>query len=738
MTLAFVDASGAEITNHSLSQTQAQFLKVTLKDSTGAVAPYVRVVITLDSTTAALVPASGAQLTDSSGVVSMRIAPAGVTSSGPVLATAKATVDAIDVSQTYALQISPGTVTLSAITVSPTSVQTGQSVNVSVNVTVNGSPAPSNSVSVSFTSLCGTTSPASSLVDSTGRASAVIQTSNAGSCTVSATASGVTQSASYTVTSAPITGIKFVSAAPSLLYQSGSAGATTSVVTFKVIDSVANGVQGVSVKASLTNTDGGISFCGSPSTGTSAADGTVTFSVCSGTFPATVQVRAELVSDASIYTNSNLLTIQTGLATQRFFDISANQFNFYAGGYFTSKFNGNKVTISVFAADRQGNPVPDGTKIVFVSEGGQINSANASSCLIASGSCSVTLIGQDYRPMGSSASGGDPRPGRVTVLAYTDGEESFVDANNNNRWDAGELFEDLGSLYLDKDESGAYAASYTNLVTSTNEGEVIYPMPSGATGTSACPTNSNVGLSVAGTCNGKWDGFTKVRREIVIVFSGGEIGQPAGYDASIPANKRTATLSASNSAISVRLADYDGNPLPADASVGITVIKPDGDQCAATLVGSQIGSSTEPTVHTALLDKCGGGETVRFDVKVTGGASTIASFYAVTVPAGTTDTTPPTVTVGPTIESITTTTALLSATINEAGTGYYLVQPAAATAPSAFAVTTLGTSFAMSANVLTGKNLTGLTTATAYKVYFVAKDALGNTTGVSSVSFTTL
>jgi hypothetical protein len=740
MTLAFVDASGAEITNHSLSQTQAQFLKVTLKDSTGAVAPYVRVVITLDSTTAALVPSSGAQLTDSSGVVSMRIAPAGVTSSGPVLATAKATVDAIDVSQTYALQISPGTVTLSAITVSPTSVQTGQSVNVSVNVTVNGSPAPSNSVSVSFTSLCGTTSPASSLVDSTGRASAVIQTSNAGSCTVSATASGVTQSASYTVTSAPITGIKFVSATPSLLYQSGSAGATTSVVTFMVSDSVAKGVPGVSVKASLTNTDGGISFCGSPSTGTSAADGTVTFSVCSGTFPATVQVRAELVSDASIYTNSNLLTIQTGLATQRFFDISANQLNFYAGGYFTSKFNGNKVTISVFAADRQGNPVPDGTKIVFVSEGGQINSANASSCLIASGSCSVTLIGQDYRPMGSSATGGDPRPGRVTVLAYTDGEESFVDANNNNRWDAGELFEDLGSLYLDKDESGAYVASYTNLITSTNEGEVIYPMPAGSTGLSACPTNSNVGLSVAGTCNGKWDGFTKVRRAIVIVFSGGEIGQPGKYDSSIPLNKQTATIEATNSAITVRLADLDGNPLPADATLGTTVIKGEGDQCAVVgAVGPNIGSSIEPTIHTAFLEKCAGGEVLQFDVTVTGGASTKKTSYAVRVPVGSAgDTTPPTVTGGPTVESVTSTTALMSATINEAGTGYYLVQPGAATAPTAFAVTQLGTSFPMTANVQSGAKLIGLSTTTAYKVYFVAKDASGNMTGVSSVSFTTL
>ena len=133
--------------------------------------------------------------------------------------------------------------------------------------------------------------------------------------------------------------------------------------------------------------------------------------------------------------------------------------------------------------------------------------------------------------MGSSAAGGDPRPGRVTVLAYTDGEEYFIDANNNNRRDTGELFEDLGNPYIDKDESGAYVAAYTNLITLTNEGETFYPLPAGASGSTSCPSNSNVGLSVADTCNGTWDGYTKVRRSMVIVFSGGEIGQPGDYNA---------------------------------------------------------------------------------------------------------------------------------------------------------------------------------------------------------------
>jgi len=634
MAVTVVDVAGSEITNHVLSQTQAQFLKIVLKDGTGAAAAFARVIVTLDSTEAALVPVNGTQLTDSSGVVLMRIAPASVNSSGTVRATVDATVGAIAVApQTYDFNINAGTVSLTAVAVSPVSVQKGQSVNVSVDVKVNGEAAKSNSVAVSFNTSCGNVTPASALVNAEGKASAVIQTTNTGSCTVDASANGITTSTTpYTVTSPPITGIQFVSATPSLLYQSGSAGVNTSIVTFKVIDSLAAGVQGEKVNATLTNTDGGISFCGSPASGNSLADGTVAFSVCAGTLPATVQVRAALDSDTAIFTNSNLLTVQTGLPTQRFFDISATQLNIYAGGHFTTKFNGNSTTISVFAADRQGNPVPNGTKIIFVSEGGQINSTGVSSCLIANGRCSVDLIGQDYRPMGSSAPSGDPRPGRVTVLAYTDGEESFVDANFNNRYDDAELFEDLGVLYLDKDESGLFAAAYTNLVTLTDEGEFKYPMPTGSIGTSACPANSNVGLSVASTCNNVWDGLTKVRREIVIIFSGGEIGQPGSYDASIPANSQTAVLSASTGAISVRLADYNGNPLPAAASLAVEVVAPEGDKCAATILSSQIGNATEPTEHVATLKDCPGGETVRFKVEVTSGSSSKISVFEVTVP----------------------------------------------------------------------------------------------------------
>lgn len=612
--LSLVFADGSAVTGSKLSQTQDMYLQARLLDAQGSAVKQTRVAFSLDSSEAVLVPSNGVALT-SSGLARVRVAPTNVSSQGIVGATASATVNGQTITAALDLDISPGTVSLTNLVVTPTLLQKGQSLLATVDVAVNGTSAPSNSVGINFSSTCGSVSPATALVDGSGKASAVVQTNAVGNCTVSAVYNTVsTGPVSVAVTAPPITGIQFVEASPSRIYQAGSTGVTTSIVKFKVIDSLGAGVSSIPVTASLTNTDGGINFCGSPSSAVNSdSQGIVSFSVCSGTLPATVQVRARLDSIPTVFTDSNLLSVQTGLPTQRFFDISASQLNIYAGGRFTSRFNGNQTQITVFAADRQGNPVPPGTPIVFVSEGGQLVTSGASSCVIgADGRCSVTLVGQDYRPLGSPL--GDPRPGRVTVLAYADGEESFVDSNFNNRYDSGELFEDLGSPFLDKDENGTFAASYVNLVDGTNDGEFIYPMPAGAAGASVCPFNSNVGLSVLNSCNGVWDGFTKVRRSIVIIFSGGEIGHPDVYHSSIPMDKRTSVLGLSRGGIVLRVADLNGNPLPATTALSTEVLG--GTDCAARLIGSTVGNTIEPTTHQIFLEKCLGGETVLFKAVV--------------------------------------------------------------------------------------------------------------------------
>lgn len=102
------------------------------------------------------------------------------------------------------------------------------------------------------------------------------------------------------------------------------------------------------------------------------------------------------------------------------------------------------------------------------------------------------------------------------------------------------------------------------------------------------------------------------------------------------------------------------------------------------------------------------------------------------------DTTPPSTTAGPSVSGTTATSAVLSATIDEAGTGYYLVLLDAAAAPDVNTVRTTGTSFAMVANTAANPSITGLTSGTAYKIYFVAKDVSNNVqAAVQMASFST-
>ena len=123
-----------------------------------------------------------------------------------------------------------------------------------------------------------------------------------------------------------------------------------------------------------------------------------------------------------------------------------------------------------------------------------------------------------------------PRPadGRITILAYALGEESFIDLNGSNVYDAGpggtphvagqvaDPFQDLGNIYLDRLFNGVYNANDDQFISTSLSGN-----------TSTCVTfpayQSLLGLDVSipsinTTCDGVW-GKTYVRRAIETVLS---------------------------------------------------------------------------------------------------------------------------------------------------------------------------------------------------------------------------
>ncbi|MCL1113772.1 Ig-like domain-containing protein [Shewanella basaltis] len=241
-----------------------------------------------------------------------------------------------------------------------------------------------------------------------------------------ATVNDVSLSASlpFTLARQTLSNISFVSAEPTQIRIKGSGGTNTtesSLVTFLV--SSANGQPAAQqeVDFSLDTTVGGLLFSNGDTTDSSItnSEGLVSVRVQAGTIPTPVRVMAS-TTDAdtgdTITSQSEQLTVNTGLPQQLGFSISASTSNPEAGDY-----NGEDVTITVYASDSFGNPAPDDTTVNFTTEGGQIEP----SCSIVSGTCNVTWTSTSPRVSDH----------RITILAYALGHETFFDTNGNNMFD---------------------------------------------------------------------------------------------------------------------------------------------------------------------------------------------------------------------------------------------------------------------------------------------------------------
>jgi len=409
-----------------------------------------------------------------------------------------------------------------------------------VPVLINGLSA-TIPISVTFTSLCGgkatLTTPvttvagvANSTYKDNGCASGAVSIVDTITATVTG---GATAGANITVLPTTANNVKFVSADPEIIITGGA----TSLVTFQVLDITNTGKAGVTVDFSLvpSSAPGGITL--SSTQATSIAGGYVTTSVTSGTVPTPVWVMAT-VHGTSIKSQSNKLTITTGLPTQNFFSLSVEKPNIEGWGY-----NFKTSKLSIIASDRLGEPAPDGTVINFITEGCQITPA---SCTTVSGTCYVTFTSADSRPA----------DGRVTVLAYALGEKSFVDTtgNGNNVYVSGDTFYDLGDLFLDSNEDGDWETGET-FISMGGSGN-CYTQPGNLPLTGEYGILGNI-RSVAGTCSGAW-GTAYVRRSAVMVLSGStaHISPTSGSMAS-----------SCTKTFPLMLYDLHNNPMPADTTV---------------------------------------------------------------------------------------------------------------------------------------------------------------------------
>jgi hypothetical protein len=548
---------------------------------------------------AVLSPASGNGITNSEGRFSVSLLAADLSAQGAGTISAFAPNETSAPSATASFQVGATNISLQNVTRSPAQINPLQTSTITVSVS---GVAPTVPVSVGFASACaanGLATLPASVVTANGVATAVYSDkgcSGTDNITISAAGAASVQT-TIEILPAPPTAIQFVSAAPDVISVAGSGGPSASLVTFRVVNSAQQAVGGLSVTLSLATEVGGVTLDNQSGSivKQSAADGTVAVTVGAGTQPGPVRVRAEA---AGLSTLSSLLTIQTGLPTQNRVSLSVETFNIEG-----LNVDGVTTAITIRAADRTGNPVPDGTTFNFRSSGALIQP----SCRITAGACSVNFVSQNNRPPS----------GRVAILAWAVGEESFQDLNGNNRYDAGEPWGDLGDAFVDVTLDGAF-----------QPGEEFIEYNPAAT--QPCTPNSLSAPGRPNSCDGLW-GLAHVRASGQVVLSGSTpvVTLPASITLTGGGNFCSGSLN-------FNLADANGNPMPAGTTVAATLTPATG--LAATVFGSPVVNTLTATLASVDISAtlagtatCDGSRTSLLRVTVTTPLGLATTLPAVTV-----------------------------------------------------------------------------------------------------------
>lgn len=327
-----------------------------------------------------------------------------------------------------------------------------------------------------------------------------------------------------TIASAPIAAVQFISAAPTTISLRGVGQPDSSIVAFKVIDTQGQPVAGARVVFSLQPDNGAATF--SPTEAVTGADGNVSTIVRGGVVHTSVRVTASVGGGVQPGLSESLI-IAGGIADQDSFSLSSDCSNVEGLEY-----DGTPVQLSIRAADRFNNPVPDGTAVAFITEGGSIQSG----CFTASGTCGVTFVSQAPRP----------DDGRATIMAYAIGEESFFDINGNFAYDIGEEFHDLPEAFLDANENGVFDAGIERWI--DFDGDGLFDDANGEFNGIACNESS---CSVSNAVH--------VRASNVIVLSGSH--------ATVGITPETIDLSSGDVAVTAVVGDQNGQPMPGGTTV---------------------------------------------------------------------------------------------------------------------------------------------------------------------------
>ena len=360
-----------------------------------------------DGTLATFKPTSGTVRTDVNGVATISMYAASLSAEGAGYLTAATEVDGATVTGKSAYTVGATALTFGTLSASPASIQAYGSTVLSVDVLNGSSKYTDQQVNVSFSSACvtaGKATLAATVPTNNGTVQTVYRDKGcANNDIITVTAAGIAKSASATLAIAPpaAASVQFVGATPTaqsiVVRGNGGNGRTeTAILTYKVVDIFGNPLAGQRVD--FTPVPAGADVVINKASDTTDATGSVVTTVNSGATPTSFRVQATLKGTGTnggpdISTLSDSIVVTTGLPAQRGFSLSSGSFN--VEGW--SVDNPSATTVQVMVADAFGNPVPDGTPVVFQTNMGAIGSSDKGGCNTVNGVCSVAFRTQAPR-----------------------------------------------------------------------------------------------------------------------------------------------------------------------------------------------------------------------------------------------------------------------------------------------------------------------------------------------------
>ncbi len=457
----------------------------------------------------------------------------------------------------------PSNVALTTSLTAGTELSQGGQTTITATVTDADSNLIGDGTIVTFTSSAGAIT--GTIPTSSGTATATFQAGTAGGVvTITATAGSVSGTVSITVASGAASSITLKSISPSLLGLAGTGIDEVGIVTFTVTDGGGNPVSdGQVVNFTLDSSTGGGEALSAFTATTTGGD--VTVALQSGTVPGVATITASAVVGLITISTEARVSMGSGKPDALHFGLSREKLNIAGRVEFGLE---NKLT--AFVADRFSNPVPANTPVFFASECGIVSLTDSggspTNFTSAFGAATATSI----------TAAPTPADGRCTVIAWTEGEEAFVDLNGNGIFDGSDTHTDIPEPYIDANENGTF-----DLAT-----ETYFDLDGN-------------GVFTAAVSSPSWDADTFIWTERVITWSG-----PTASPIFAPATFSIAD--GGDQEFIITVTDDAGNPLPA------------GSTGSVSATGGTLSGETSFTVQDALA---GGSGITTFKVRLADSAA---------------------------------------------------------------------------------------------------------------------